>query len=111
MTNTTIKTQMQRAEAKADKHQARDLFLCITNYEGCEMFIRNAIHNLQQKQKKGIFDKVQAVQMFYLVVTETLKNKRFNRFYTYDLQMVDVPTRYSTAMQLLEYYTEDIEEV
>jgi hypothetical protein len=110
MTNAEINRQIQRAEKKADKHQSRDLFLCITNYEGCKMFIRNAIHNLKQKQKKGIFDEVQAVQMFYLVVFETLKNKKFNRFYTYDLQMVDVPTRYAVAVELLEYYTEEIEE-
>lgn len=112
MTNAEINKQIKRAEAKADKEQGRDLFLCITNYNGCcEMFIRNAIHNLQQKQKRGIFDKVQAVQMFYLVVTETLKNKKFNRFYTYDLQMVDVPTRYAVAVELLEYFIEEIEEV
>lgn len=109
MTNAQINKQIQRAEAKADKHQARDLFLCITNYEGCEMFIRNAIHNLQQKQKKGIFDNVQAVQMFYLVVEASLKNRMFNRLYTYDIKMVDVPTRYAVAVELLEYYTEEIE--
>ena len=110
MTNAEINKQIKRAEAKADKHQSRDLFLCITNCQEVYMFIRNAIHYLQQKQKKGIFDEVQAVQMFYNVVEASLKNRMFNRLYTYNLQMVDVPTRYAVAVELLEHYTEEIEE-
>ena len=110
MTNTEIKTQIIRAERKADKVQSRDLFLCITNCQEVYMFIRNAIYNLQQKQKKGIFDEVQAVQMFYNVVEASLKNRMFNRLYTYNINMVDVPTRYYTAVQLLEYFREEIEE-
>jgi hypothetical protein len=48
--------------------------------------------------------------MFYNVVMSALKNSKFNRYYSYNIQVVDVPTRYSTAVQLLEYYREEIEE-
>lgn len=108
MTNEQINKQLAKAQTKADKEQARDLMLCITNYEITYMFIRNAIHNLQQKIKKNTFDETQAIQMFYNVVVESLKNPRFNRLYTYDIKMVDVPTRYYTAVELAEHFEDEI---
>lgn len=108
MTNEQINKQLARAQQKADKDQSRDLMLCIANYEVTYMFIRNAIYNLQQKIKKNTFDEVQAIQMFYNVVVESLKNPRFNRLYTYNINMVDVPTRYYTAVELAEHFSDEI---
>lgn len=112
MTNTTIKTQMQRAEATADKHQARDLFLIISNDGDIyRQSITPTIKNLNNKVKKGNFDRVQAVQGFYNVVLSALKNPMFDRYYSYNINVVDVPTRYAVAVELLEYFIEEIEEV
>ena len=111
MTNTEIKKQITRAEATADKEQGRDLFLIISNDGNTyRQSIKPTIENLKKKVNKGIFDEVQAVQSFYNIVLSALKNPMFNRYYTYNLQMVNVPTRYAVAVELLEFFIDEIEE-
>ena len=110
MTNAEIKKQLTKAEQQADKDQSRDLFLIIANDGDIySQSIQPTIANLRRKMHKGIFDEVQGVQAFYNVVLSVLKNPIFNRYYSYNIKVVDVPTRYSTAVQLLEYFTDEIE--
>lgn len=112
MTNTEIKKQLAKAQTMADKDQSRDLTLIICNDGDIyRQSIKPTIANLQKKIKKQNFEPIQAVQAFYNIVLSALKNPRFNRYYTYNIQMVSVPTRYDTAVQLLEYFKEEIEEV
>lgn len=111
MTNTEINRQIKRAEERADKDVSRDLFLIISNDGNIyRQSIKPVIENLKRKQKNGKFDAVQAVQAFYNIVLSALDNPMFNRYYTYNIIMVDVPTRYDTAVQLLEFFTDEIEE-
>lgn len=111
MTNTEINRQIKKAEERADKDVSRDLYLIISNDNNIyNQSIKPVIENLKRKQKNGKFDGVQAVQAFYNIVLSALKNPMFNRYYTYNINIVDVPTRYSTAVQLLEFFTDEIEE-
>lgn len=110
MKNEEIRKQLTKAQQKADKDVSRDLFLIISNDgDTYRQSIKPVIENLKKKQKNGKFDGVQAVQAFYNIILSALKNPMFNRYYTYNINIVDVPTRYDTAVQLLEFFTDEIE--
>ena len=112
MTNAEIKKQLTKAEQQADKDKSRDLFLIIANDGNIyRQTIKPTIVNLRRKMSKGNFDGVQSVQAFYNIVLSALKNPMFNRYYAYSIKSVDVPTRYSTAVQLLEYFTDEIDKI
>lgn len=109
MTTEKINNQLQRAQREADKEQAHDLFLCVTNDGDIyRQTIQPTISNLQKKVKKGTFDETQALQAFYNVVLSALKNPKFSRYYTYNIQIVSVPTRYAVAVDLAEYFSDEI---
>ena len=112
MTNTEINKQLAKAQKMADKNQSRDLTLIICNDGDIyRQSIQPTIANLQKKIKKGIFEPTQAIQAFYNIVLSALKNPRFSRYYTYNIKMVDVPTRYDTAVQVAEHFEDEIFEI
>lgn len=109
MTNEKINNQLQRAQREADKEQAWDLYLCITNDGDIyRQSLQPTIASLQKKITKGNFDETQAIQAFYNVVLSALKNPRFKKYYTYDIKIVSVPTRYATAVNLAECFSDEI---
>ena len=110
MTNEEIRKQLAKAQQTADKDQSRDLALIICNDGDIyRQSIKPVIANLRRKMSKGNFDGVQGIQAFYNIVLSALKDSRFNRYYTYNINMVNVPTRYDVAVQLLEFFTDEIE--
>lgn len=109
MTNEQINKQLEKAQQKADKDQSRDLTLIISNDGDIyRQSIKPVIANLQKKIKNGNFDETQSIQAFYNIVLSALKNPKFNRYYTYNINMVDVPTRYYTAVELAEHFEDEI---
>ena len=109
MTNAEINKQLAKAQTQADKEQSRDLTLILCNDGDIyRQSIKPTIANLQKKVKKGNFDETQAIQAFYNIVLLALKNPTFNRYYTYNIKMVDVPTRYLTAVELAEHFEDEI---
>lgn len=109
MTNEKINKQLLKAQQEADKDQSRDLILCIANDGDIyRQSIKPTIANLRRKIKKGNFDETQSIQAFYNIVLSALKNPQFNRYYTYNINMVTVPTRYYTAVELAEYFEDEI---
>lgn len=109
MTNEKINKQLEKAQQKADKDQSRDLALIICNDGNIyKQSIKPTIQNLQKKIKKGNFDETQSIQAFYNIVLSVLKNPQFNRYYTYNINMVDVPTRYYTAVELAEHFSDEL---
>lgn len=109
MTNEKINKQLEKAQAQADRDQSRDLMLILANDGDIyKQSIKPIIENLQKKIKKGNFDETQSIQAFYNIILSALKNPRFNRYYTYNINMVDVPTRYYTAVELAEYFEDEI---
>lgn len=111
MKNTEILKQLEKAQQNADTHQSRDLYLIISNDRNIyNQSITPTIANLRRKAQKGNFDEVQAIQAFYNIVYSALKNPSFYRYYSYNIQMVSVATRYDTAKQLLEFFIDEIEE-
>jgi hypothetical protein len=112
MTNEAINKQLAKAQTMADKDQSRDLALIICNDGDIyKQSIKPTITNLQKKIKKQNFEPTQAIQAFYNVVLSALKNPRFNRYYTYNIKMVSVPTRYDTAVQVAEHFEDEIFEI
>jgi hypothetical protein len=109
MTNEAINKQLAKAQAEADKEQSRDLVLILANDGDIyRQSIKPVIANLQKKIKKGNFDETQAIQSFYNIVLSALKNPTFNRYYSYNIKMVDVPTRYYTAVELAEHFEDEL---
>jgi hypothetical protein len=109
MKNAEINRQLAKAQQQADKDQSRDLALILCNDgEIYRQNIKPVITNLQKKIKNGNFDVAQSIQAFYNIVLSALKNPRFNRYYTYNIKMVDVPTRYDVAKQMVEHFEDEI---
>jgi hypothetical protein len=109
MTNAEINKQLVKAQQNADKDQSRDLGLIICNDANIyKQSIQPTIKSIQKKIKKGVFDETQCIQAFYNVVLSALKNPQFNRYYTYNIQMVSVPTRYWTAVYIAEHFEDEL---
>ena len=111
MTSQQVQRQIDRAATQADTAQAYDLVLCITNDGDLyRQTITPNIKNIRKFIQRGTYDTAQAVQAFYNVVINALGSRNFTRYTSYDKALVDVPTRYAAAVELLEYYQDEINE-
>ena len=111
MTSQQVQRQIDKATTQADTAQAHDLVLCITN-DG-DIYRQSTtpiINNLKRHIKRNQYDQLQAVQSFYNCIVFALGSRTFNRYTSYDKHLVDVPTRYMAAVELLEYYQDEINE-
>ena len=109
MTNEQINKQLAKAQTQADKDQSRDLMLILANDGDIyRQSIKPVIANLQKKIKQNKFDETQSIQAFYNIILSALKNPQFNRYYTYNINMVDVATRYYTAVELAEHFSDEL---
>lgn len=91
--------------------ESRELTLYATN-DGrlYNYMIVPVIRNLARKYSKGTFDADRAIDAFYPVACEAAKRycKEFARLEDAP-QIFDVTARYTTAADMLDYYTENIE--
>jgi hypothetical protein len=110
MTVEQINKQLERAQAHADKDVSRDLAIIIeSDGDAYRAFISPTIDNMRKHIKRNNFEPKQAILAFYNVVVNCLSWRRFVHLYTYNLQCVDVPTRWDTAVILLNSFMEEIE--
>ena len=85
--------------------EANELFLyAINNGKLYRRMTENVLDNLEKKIKKGIYDKEKAIDLWYYVATEA-SNKYFREF-GYKFSVAD---RFTCAVELEDYYKEDIE--
>lgn len=85
--------------------ESRELFVYVTNNsELHRQAIEPALNNLRKKAQKGSYDGNKAIDLWYSVATagSTKYGKDFG--YTFSVQ-----DRYTVAVDLEEYYREDVE--
>lgn len=86
--------------------ESKELTLALVNDgEFYDRFITPVINNLSKKLNKGIYDTDKAVDAWYPVATEYAKKyaKLYGGRFT-------VQHRFTTAVELEEYFREDVEE-
>lgn len=70
--------------------------------------------NLARKQVKGIYNNEKAIKAFY-TLTNTVTKKYHKDFYSENhlewYQLANTATRRQLAVELLDYYSEDIQEI
>lgn len=83
--------------------ESRELFLYATNDGDLyRQMVTPIIENLRKKMKKGIYDKVKAIDAFYHVATEA-SNHYFRDFgYKFNVQ-----ARFTAACDMVDYYEEE----
>lgn len=87
--------------------EARELFLYATNSDvlyDCQ--IKPSIENLRKKARKGTFDKDKAADLFYYVATSasTMYDKDFG--FSFSVQQ-----RFTAAVDMVDFYIDEIEEI
>ena len=98
---------------EANSTNVSELFLYATN-EGA-LYTRStipAINNMARKKAKGQFDQEKAVKAFYHVADKAARmyGREFSTGERDGLQMFSTADRWAVAAQLLDYYTEEINE-
>jgi len=84
--------------------ESTELFLYTTNNgEIYRQIITAVINNLKKKVKKGIYDAEKAVDAWYNVAT--VGSNKYFKDYGYKFTVTD---RYTVAVELAEYFEEDI---
>lgn len=85
--------------------ESRELFLYAVNdgdlYRGR---ITAIIENLQKKVKRGVYDKEKAVDLWFYAATDA--SEKYNREFGYKFS---VQERFTVAVEMEEYYKEQVE--
>lgn len=85
--------------------EARELFVYTNSNEAVYVqFIAPIVKNLSRKYKKGIFDREKAAAAFYHAMNHA--NKLYIGDFGYSF---DVTARYTAAIDMVDYYMENIE--
>ena len=84
--------------------ESRELFLVATNDGNLyRQMIQPILANLTKKASKGIYDSNKAVDAYYRVATEA--SNRYFKDYGYKFSVQD---RFTAAVEIEEYYKEEI---
>lgn len=96
---------MKRTKSMVYKtsEEARELMLCTVNEAGLYPWIQAVIKSLAKKAKKGVYDSEKAIDAWYPVATEMSK-----RYYKYFGYMFTVQERFTAAVDIEEYYRDEV---
>ena len=84
--------------------ESRELFVYLTNnYKMHRRAIEPALDNLRKKARKDIYDNGRAVDLWYYVATEG--SKEYYKDFGYSFSVQD---RYTVAVELEDYYREEV---
>lgn len=90
----------------APSDEARELMLFVANTEVMYNKAKYVVNALKKHYKRGNYSADRAVDAYYNVVTEAAK--LYKKWYDGDFSVTD---RFNAAVELEEYFREDVEEV
>ena len=84
--------------------ESTELFFFTTNTESIYPQIQNTVRNLAKKYAKGVYNAEKAIDAFYYIACAA--SDLYKKWYGYGFSVSD---RFSAAVDLRNYFTENIE--